>query len=317
MSHVLVTGGAGCIGAALCQRLLNSGLRVTAVDNLITSDGNNLKKLNENKRFTFIKHNITKSFTPANKSKLSSLDIIYHLACPTGVSNLIPMAEDMLLTCSEGTRNILELANSSSANVVFTSSSEIYGDPEEFPQQETYNGNVSTTDARSPYEEGKRFSESLCVMYARKYGVDVKIARIFNTYGPGASPFESRVVPRFLRTALAGKPIPVTGNGTQTRTFCYVDDLIDGLMLIAKKGKRGQVYNLGSDNEISILDLAKQIICLTRSKSTIKFVPRPSHDHQRRCPNLSKIEKLGWKQKVTLKEGLKKTIASYPKYSGR
>lgn len=317
MRHALVTGGAGCIGSALCHRLLTSGLQVTAVDNLITSDGNNLKKLKKNKRFTFIKYDITKHFTPANKSKLSSLDYIYHLACPTGVSNLVPMAEEMLLTCSEGTRNILELAKSNDARMVFTSSSEVYGDPQKFPQDESYNGNVSAIDTRSPYEEGKRFAEALCAMYARKYSVNVTIARVFNTYGPGASATESRVIPRFLRTVLAGKPIPVAGDGRQTRTFCYVDDLIDGLVLLIKKGKRGQVYNLGGDKEISIFDLAKQIIYLTHSKSIIICVPRPVHDHQRRRPNLSKIKKLGWKQKVSLNEGLKRTIESYSRDSGR
>ena len=197
------------------------------------------------------------------------------------------------------------------AKLLFTSSSEVYGDPQVFPQTESYTGNVDPIGIRSPYEEGKRFSESLIQMYVRKYNVDAKIVRVFNTYGPSMSSNETRVVAKFLSQALQGKLLTVEGKGLQTRTFCYIDDLVNGLLMIIKKGKKGEVYNLGSDKEVRIIDLAKLIVKVTDSKSKISFVERPSHDHKRRHPSLEKVKKLGWKQKTTLKNGLQKTFRSY------
>ncbi len=302
--RILVTGGAGFIGSNLCQRLLKQGHEVVAVDNLITSTGKNVQSFKNHPKF--IKHDITKPLTISNK--LLAINQIYHLACPTGVPNMGPLALEMLLTCSVGTRNILELARKLNAKFLFTSSSEIYGDPEVFPQTEGYTGNVNPTGARSPYEEGKRFSESLIAAYVRKYKIDAKIVRVFNTYGPQMSEKDTRVIPRFLRQALASQPLPVQGDGLQERTFCYVTDLVDGLIMIADKGKAGEVYNLGSDKKISILELAKLILKLTNSKSQIKFVSRPDHDHQSRLPALTKVKKLGWSPKTTLEAGLSKTI---------
>ena len=305
----LVTGGAGFIGTNLIKRLLDAGYAVIAVDNFITSDGRNVKAIDNHRKYLFVKHDIAKPLPKKIQSK--KIDAIFHLACPTGVPNLIPLAEEMLLTCSYGTRNILELAKKNNASVVFTSSSEVYGDPEVFPQKEEYSGNADPVGIRSPYEEGKRFSESIVAMYVRKFGVNAKIVRVFNTYGPYMSINDSRVIPNFIHKAIGGKPIPVQGDGKQKRTFCYVDDLVSGILLVEKKGTKGKVYNLGSDKELSIAALAKKILTITGSKSKITNTARPAHDHKRRMPDLGKVKKLGWKQTVDLDEGLKRTLAWY------
>lgn len=310
MKKILVTGGAGFIGSNVCKVLLEKGYSVIAIDNFITSTNKNLKDLLANKNFSFIEHDITERFTTAQSKKLSGSIAIFHLACPTGVPNLIPMAEEMLMTCSVGTKNILELARKNKSTVIFTSSSEVYGDPKVFPQTEEYNGDVDPRGVRSSYEEGKRFSESLIMMYVRKYNVDARIVRVFNTYGVGMSRKDFRVIPIFLKQALSNAPIPVEGTGNQKRTFCYVDDLVSGLLLVWKKGKKGEAYNLGGDEEVTINKLAKIILRMTGSKSKIKYVKRPSHDHQSRKPELSKIKKLGWSQKVSLSEGLQRVLNS-------
>lgn len=309
MKQVLVTGGAGFIGQNLCAALLSKNIKVIAIDNFITSDKDGLAGLEKNKKFKFVLHDITKSL-PQSLGK-EKIDVIFHLACPTGVDNLEKLGEEMLLTCSVGTRNVLEFAKNHKSKIIFTSSSEIYGNPEVFPQKETYEGKVSPTGYRSTYEEGKRFSESLVAFYVRKYKVDARIARVFNTYGPGMSRSDSRVIPRFMNLSLKNKSLTVAGKGTQTRTFCYVDDLVLGLILIAKKGKTGQVYNLGSNKEIKIIDLTKKILIATIGTKKIKFIKRPEHDHDRRLPDLTKIKKLGWKASVDLTEGLRRTSKWY------
>ena len=233
------------------------------------------------------------------------------MACPTGVDNLEKLGEEMLLSSSVGTRNVLEFGRKSGSKVVLASSSEVYGNPKEFPQKETYTGNVDPSGFRSTYEEGKRFSESLVAFYVRRYKVDASIARIFNTYGPGMSKSDSRVIPRFMNQSLNNRDLTVKGKGLQTRTFCYVDDLVSGLILIAKKGKAGEVYNLGSDNETKIIDLAKKVSIATGSKKRIKYIIRPKHDHDRRLPDLSKIKKLGWRMDININEGLRRTAKWY------
>lgn len=307
---ILITGSTGFIGSNLARSLLKKGHSVIGVDNLITSDSDNIKDLKKYPRFTFIKHDITKPF-PKNISRITShVSQIYHLACPTGVPNLVPLAEEMLFTSSIGTINVLELAKKTRAKLLFTSSSEVYGDPLVSPQTEEYTGNVNPTGVRSPYEEGKRFAESLITMYVRKFKTKAVIVRVFNTYGPLSSSGETRVIPRFLRLALSGKPLTIQGTGNQIRTFCYIEDLVTGLWTIMKKGKVGEVYNLGSDRETTILDAAKLILKLTGSKSRIIFTPRPPHDHQRRQPSLGKIRHLGWEPFTTLSQGLKFTLQS-------
>lgn len=307
---ILVTGGAGMIGANLCEKLLEKGHQVVAVDNLITGQLANIRPLLAYPNFTFIKHDITNPFPKNFKFKITNLKLIYHLACPTGVDNLGPLAQEMLLTCSVGTQNVLELARIQKAKFLLTSSSEVYGDAQVSPQVETYTGNVDPTGIRSPYEEGKRFAESITLMYVRKFNLDARVVRVFNTYGPKMSNKDTRVIPAFLHQALKGKPLKIHGKGMQTRTFCYVDDLIWGLELVMQKGKKAEVYNLGGDQQISILDLAKLVIELSGSKSTLKFTTRPKHDHQSRQPDLTKVKKLGWRQRVNLKDGIKRTINS-------
>lgn len=310
---ILVTGAAGFIGSNLTRELLTKNHTVIGVDNLITSDGANLKELKKFPKFTFVKHDISKPFPQKLTTHHRQLTTIFHLACPTGVPNLVSMSYEMLLTSSIGTQHVLELAKKTKARLVFTSSSEVYGDPLVSPQTEDYTGNVNQIGIRSPYEEGKRFAESLIMMYVRKYNVRATIVRVFNTYGPGMSQNETRVIPRFIRLAVTGKPLTVHGNGNQIRTFCYIDDLISGLLLVAKKGKSGEVYNLGNDRETTIHDAAKLVLKLTESKSKIVLTPRPAHDHQRRQPSLSKIRKLGWSPQTTLTYGIKLTLETLAK----
>jgi dTDP-glucose 4,6-dehydratase/UDP-glucuronate decarboxylase len=311
MSLILVTGGAGLIGSALCKSLLRDGHNVLAIDSLITSNGENLKQFKNNPNFKFVKQDISKNFN----IKSSNIKTVYHLACPTGVPNLTKLSEEMLLACSAGTLNVIKTAFKNNAKLIFTSSPEVYGDPKVFPQKETYNGNVDPTGIRGPYEEGKRFSEALILAYFRKHNLDSRIVRVFNTYGPGSSENETRVVSKFLRAAINGEPLTVEGNGEQTRTFCYVDDLVDALIKIAEQGKTGEIYNAGSDKEISILKLAKLILKITGSKSNIEFIKRPTHDHSRRLPYLKKIRQLGWEQTIDIKRGINLIIRNaYIKY---
>lgn len=306
--NILVTGAAGFIGSHLCRALLSQKHTVIAVDNLITGDRANISDILHHPRFTFLKHDIIKPF-PSKLSTLNfKLSTIYHLACPTGVPNLTRLAEEMLLTSSIGTRNILELARKHNATFLLTSSSESYGNPLVFPQKETYTGNVDPTGIRSPYEEGKRFAESLTVMYSRKYKLNTKIVRIFNTYGPNMSQNDLRVIPMFLHAALNNQPIPLHGAGLQKRTFCYVDDMVGGLIIVMRKGNSGEVYNIGSNQQTTIKKLAHLIIKISRSNSKIVYTARPSHDHQARLPDLTKIKRLGWKPQTTLLDGLKLTL---------
>ena len=308
MKNILITGAAGFIGSNLAQNLLTEGHIVTGIDNFITGTQKNIKRLEGNKKFRFIKADIADPGKEAVQKLINDkYNEIYHLACPTGVPNLVTLSEEMLLTCSMGTKNILEIAKASRAKFLFTSSSEVYGDPLVFPQGENYTGNVDPIGIRSPYEEGKRFSESLTIMYVRRYGVSGKIVRVFNTYGPNMSEKDLRVIPRFLEQIKSRIPLTLHGDGSQRRTFCYIDDLIVGLLLVMKKGGSGEVYNLGSDQEITMLQLAQLVKDVTGSKVTIDNVKRPSHDHSARLPNLEKIHKLGWKQKTPLERGLQKT----------
>ncbi|MCH8821607.1 GDP-mannose 4,6-dehydratase [Patescibacteria group bacterium] len=306
---ILVTGAAGFIGSNLVEHLLEKGNFVYGVDNFITGSRKNIKRLSKNQNFEFFENDI--SNLDDQKSELlhdQKFDQIYHLACPTGVPNLVTLAEEMLSTCSIGTKNILEIAKESNSMLLFTSSSEVYGDPKEFPQNESYGGNVDQVGVRSPYEEGKRFSESLITMYVRKYGIDAKIVRVFNTYGQNMSKSDMRVIPRFIHQLEQDKPLTVHGDGLQKRTFCHVDDLINGIFLVMDKGGKGEVYNIGSNKEITIKDLAYFIIKISESNIKVKHIERPKHDHQARLPYLSKIFQLGWSPKINLGEGLSKII---------
>lgn len=304
---VLVTGGAGFIGNNLCRVLLLKGYQVYVADNLITGRKKNIELLLDNKNFHFFKLDINK---PGFKRIFSNtpIDQIYHLACPTGVPNIQRLAEEMILVSSLGTLNVLELARKNQAQLLFTSSCEVYGEPEVFPQDETYTGNVDPIGSRSPYEEGKRFSEALIAMYVKKYNLDARIVRIFNTYGPGMSLEDQRVIPQFLKSILIDKSFIIYGNGEQTRTFLYIDDLIKGFLLVMQKGENGGVYNIGGSQPIPIKKLADLVIKLANYKNGISFVPHFISDHNGRKPSLKKIRSLGWRQEISLREGLKKMI---------
>ena len=303
----LVTGGAGFVGSNLCRVLLQEGYEVFSVDNLITGKIKNIIPLFESNKFHFLKLDINHSAL-VQAFKNIAVDEIYHLACPTGVPNIKKMAEEMLLTNSVGTSNVLELAKTHKAKALFTSSAEIYGQPEKTPQEEHYNGNVNPIGPRSPYEEGKRFSETLFRTYAEKYRVRAKIIRIFNTYGPGMSIDDQRVMPKFLKSIINNQDICIYGNGEQTRTFLYIDDLICGLMLVMEKGEAGEAYNIGGDNQLKIKDLAVIMKDLTNYQNGISFSPHFIEDHKHRQPATAKIRELGWDPRISLEDGLKKMI---------
>jgi nucleoside-diphosphate-sugar epimerase len=304
--NILITGGAGFIGSNLAERLLKEGHKVFAVDNLITGSEDNIRDL-ETKYpdFKFFELDvISQEFSAEFQPEHIKLDQIFHLACPTGVLNCIALSEEMIDTCSFGSKRALELAREHSCPIVVSSTAEVYGDPEVFPQVESYNGNVPTTGERSAYEEGKRFLEAMVAMFVRKYDVDAKIARIFNSYGPRMNVSDMRVHAQFIGSALKNEPISVFGNGRQTRTFCYVTDTIDGLVKIMDKGAKGEIYNLGSDKQTTVNDLAKMVKKLTNSSSSIEHVPHKITDHKNRLPSVEKLKDLGWTRQVELETGI-------------
>ena len=214
----------------------------------------------------------------------------------------------MIAATSTGTKNILDIAVEKKSKLLFASSSEVYGNPKIFPQREDYTGNVDPLGIRGPYEEGKRFSETLVETFVKKYNLNAKIVRIFNTFGPYYSSKDLRVIPSFIHNAKQNANLIVHGKGTQTRTFLYIDDLIDAMLLVLEKGKKGEAYNIGNDKPISIVDLAALIIKLTNSKSKTIFSKRPKHDHEKRLPDLEKIKNLGWQQNISLEDGIKRLI---------
>jgi len=310
--NILVTGAAGFIGSNLSSRLLKDGHKVWAVDNFTTGRRENVDQLKENKNFHFFECGIeTDEFLKFVKDTGVKFDQIFELACPTGVPNIEILGDEMLDACSAGTKNSLIVAKDHNAAFLFTSSSEIYGDPERPTQAETYTGNVDPIGWRASYEEGKRFSEATIKHYVRKYGVNAKMVRLFNVYGPKMALADYRVIPMFVTQALAGKNLTVHGKGDQSRTMCFVDDLINGLQIVMEKGVAGDVYNLGSDKSITMLEFAQKIIEITGSTSKISYVPRAEHDHNSRMPVLDKVRSLGWDYKVDLDTGLKITVEDF------
>lgn len=308
--RALVTGGAGFLGSNLSAALIKKGYDVVVVDNFSTGSRENIDKLKTSPQFTFIEMDIASSLYQEtfNEHKKWKFDEVYHLGCPTGVPNIEKMGEEMVDVCSMGTKNVLQTALENDARLVFTSSSEVYGDPQTSPQSEAYTGNVHPQGPRANYEEGKRFSETLLQLYVKKYDLNARTLRLFNVYGPNLNVSDTRIVPVFVQSALRDEPLPVHDDGSHRRTLCYVSDLVDGLQLVVQKGARGEVYNIGSDEEMTIKDIAKKIIEITGSKSVIKFTEGFAHDHKYRLPNLEKIYGIGWKRNVGLEEGLEKTI---------
>ncbi len=308
---VIVTGAAGFLGSHLVDKLLSRGDEVLGVDNFLTGDPNNLNHLEGNSNFSFLEHDVIDPF----KVEFEANEI-YHLASPASpnfksAKSYHALPFDTMAVNTTGTWNMAEMALELDAKFLFASTSEIYGDPLEHPQKETYRGNVSTTGPRSVYDEAKRFGETITSALVRSSELDGRIIRIFNTYGPRMALDDGRVVIEFVQAALQGLPFPVFGDGTQTRSFCYVSDLIEGIVLAMEKGKKGEVYNLGNPGEFTILELAQKVKELTNSASEVTIArDLPKDDPIKRCPDITKAQReLGWEPKVSLQEGLQKLIA--------
>lgn len=310
MASILVTGGAGFIGSNLCRTLLAEGHTVHAVDNCITGSRTNVAPLESDANFFFYLQDIS---DPQFLETFlhTKIDLIYSLACPTGVPNLITLAEEMLRTCSYGTFNVLEIAKHHRAKLLLTSTAEVYGQPLTSPQDETYNGNVNPLGMRSAYEEGKRFAESTHAMYVRKYAVDARVVRIFNTFGPGMSLNDFRVIPHFIQCVLNEQPLRLYGDGLQTRTHLYVDDLVRGLTTVMEHGIPGEAYNVGGEHQMTVRELAELVISLTDHAAGIVYEPHFIEDHTHRRPSVEKAKALGWSQQVSVEEGLQRMIAHH------
>ena len=303
MKRILVTGGAGFIGNHLCRRLLKEGNHVICLDNFFTGLKRHIEDMMTNPNFELIEHDV-----------VDPIDIevnqIYNLACPASPPHYQYDSVKTMKTSVLGIINMLELAKKYNATILQASTSEVYGNPLVHPQKETYWGNVNPIGIRSCYDEGKRAAETLLSDYHRQYGVDVRIIRIFNTYGPNMDPKDGRVVSNCIMQALKGEDITIYGDGSQTRSFCYVDDLVDGIirMMNNSRGFIGPV-NLGNPSERTVLDLAQKVLELTGSKSKLSFMPLPSDDPVKRRPDISVAKaELGWEPKVDIMDGLKKTI---------
>ena len=300
--NVLVTGGAGFIGSHLCRRLVNEGNRVTCLDNLFTGRRENVDDLMGSDRFSLIVADVCDPYD-------LEVDEIYNLACPASPPHYQLDPVKTTMTSVLGAVHALDLATRTGARVLQTSTSEVYGDPEMHPQAEAYRGNVSCTGTRACYDEGKRVAETLFLDYARTRGTDIRIVRIFNTYGPGMRADDGRVVSNFICQALKGEEITVYGDGSQTRSFCFVDDLVEGLVrMMGQDGFTGPV-NLGNPHEFTVRELAELVVEMTGSRSSIVYRDLPADDPTRRRPNISLAgEKLGWAPTIELREGLAKTI---------
>lgn len=310
MQTVVVAGGAGFIGSHLCKELLGKDFKVICFDNFITGEKENIKKLLENKNFVFREVDIAKDFIIAEK-----VDYVFHLASPASPNAKSPRSYiafpiETLLVNSVGTYNLLKIAQENKSKFLYVSSSEIYGDPEISPQPETYNGCVSPNGIRSVYDEGKRFGEAITMAFFRKFNLDIRIIRIFNTYGPSMRSDDGRVVSNFINQALKNEPLTIYGTGKQTRSFCYIDDMVSGLILAMFSAKsRGEVFNLGNPDERSICEMAQLIKEMTNSSSEIIFEDLPEDDPRTRKPDIGKAKNLlDWEPKVSIEIGVEKTI---------
>ena len=309
--HVLVAGGAGFLGSHLCDALLSEGAHVTAVDSFLTGRKQNLRHLEREPRFDLIECDIIKPLPAQLRAKRMKVDGIFNLACAASPPHYQANPEHTMLTSVVGTHNLLTLAESTGARFFLASTSEIYGDPEVHPQKETYWGNVNPTGPRACYDEGKRAAETLTFDFARSERVDVRVARIFNTYGPRMRADDGRVVSNVICQALAGDDITIYGDGSQTRSFCYVSDLVEGfLRLMDYQGEFPGAVNLGNPVELTVGDLAKRVLAMTGSSSPIVRRPLPVDDPRRRRPDITLAKQLlGWTPRMSLDAGLKATIA--------
>ena len=302
--RILVTGGAGFLGSHLCDKLLALGHEVVCLDNFFTGRRQNIEPLLDSHRFELVRQDICDPI-------LFEVDEVFHLACPASPVHYQKNPVRTIRTCVQGTLNMLDMCREVGARILIASTSEVYGDPLTHPQVESYWGNVNPIGPRACYDEGKRCAEALTVSYARQYGVPVRIARIFNTYGPRMLENDGRVVSNFICQALRGNPITVFGDGQQTRSFCYVDDLIEGFVRLMNSSEEAPV-NLGNPGEFTMVELAERIRSLTGSRSPLVYQPLPTDDPVRRRPDITRaVEILGWQPKVPLEEGLTRTVADF------
>lgn len=305
MATILVTGGAGFLGSHLCDRLIERGDEVICLDNFFTGRKENIAHLLGHSHFELIRHDIVEPI-------LLEVDQIYNLACPASPKAYQYNPIKTIKTSTVGMVNVLGLAKRCRARILQASTSEVYGDPNVHPQREDYWGHVNPIGPRSCYDEGKRVAETLCMNYHIENGVDVRIIRIFNTYGPRMDPNDGRVISNFIMQALRGESLTVFGDGRQTRSFCYVEDLINGMMRMMDQDSEVGPVNIGNPDEFTMLELAQEVLALTNSGSQLKFEPLPGDDPKQRCPDIAKATRvLGWAPKYKLKEGLVKTIAYY------
>ncbi|MCU1428896.1 MAG: nucleoside-diphosphate-sugar epimerase [Actinomycetia bacterium] len=304
--RVIVTGGAGFVGSHLCRALRERGDDVVAVDNLVTGRYENIAELETDPGFTFVRADVSKAITVE-----PPVDLVLHFASPASPPEYLALPLETLDVGSLGTRNALDLARANDARFLLASTSEIYGDPLVHPQPEDYNGNVNPVGPRAVYDEAKRFAETLTITYHRLFGLNTGIVRIFNTYGPRLRPADGRVVSNFLVQAMDGKPITIYGDGKQTRSFCYVDDEVRGILALADSDVVDPV-NIGNDGEYTMLELAEVVIEITDSSSEIVFEPLPADDPARRKPDLTRARTLlGWEPTISLREGLRRTHSWY------
>ncbi|MFZ0663038.1 MAG: UDP-glucuronic acid decarboxylase family protein [Acidobacteriaceae bacterium] len=308
--QVLVSGAAGFLGSHLCEALIAEGNSVVGVDNYATGNSENLSELRKESRFAFIEHDICEPL------KVDGIGYVFNFASPASPADYARLGPETLKVGSYGTMNLLDLARRSGAKFLHASTSECYGDPEVHPQPESYWGRVNPVGPRSVYDESKRFSEAAVMAYHRYYGVDARMARIFNTYGPRLQPTDGRVISNFMMQALRGEDLTVFGDGSQTRSFCYVTDLIDGIVRLSKSDEHLPV-NIGNPEEWTILECAQEVLAVTGSKSRIRYEPLPVDDPMRRKPDITKAkELLGWTPKVQLREGLERSLEYFGRVSG-
>jgi dTDP-glucose 4,6-dehydratase len=300
--RAMVTGGAGFLGSHLCDALVGEGYSVIAVDNLLTGRESNLRHLRNEPRFEFRKLDINDAFD------CGKVDYLFHFACPASPVDYLEHGIETLKAGSIGTLNTLEVARRYGARYLIASTSECYGDPLEHPQRETYWGHVNPIGPRSVYDEAKRFSEALTMAYHRHHDVDTRIVRIFNTYGPRMQLNDGRVIPNFMKQALRGEDLTVYGDGSQTRSFCYVSDEIEGFLRLSKSSEHLPV-NIGNPTEFTVLECAKRVLAVTGSKSQLRREPLPQDDPKQRCPDISKAKALlGWEPKIDLETGLRTSL---------
>lgn len=301
--RVLVAGCAGFIGFHVCERLLNDGHEVVGLDNVSTGQRPNVLELSGRPRFRFVEHDITQPL------KLDGpFDRVFNFACPASPVDFDPRRLDILAVCSRGVWNLLDFCREKNARLLHTSTSEIYGDPKEHPQREEYWGNVNPIGPRSCYDEGKRFAEALITAYRAMHGVQTRMARIFNTYGPRMRRDDGRALPNFITQALANRPITVHGDGSQTRSFCYISDQVEGLIRLVESDFADPV-NIGNPAEVTILQVAREIVQLAGSRSEIRLIPRPLDDPTVRRPDITRAQKvLGWSPVVERPDGFRRTI---------